>query len=92
MSDFPFKEKLIRGTTFLREFKENVDSSELIWHLDKEDRIVVPIESSGWKLQLDNELPKVLEEGKRYFIPKMTYHRVIKGKGDLRIKLTKLEN
>jgi len=90
--DFPFEEKLIRGTTFLREFKENVDSSELIWHLDKEDRIVVPIESSGWKLQLDNELPKVLEEGKRYFIPKMTYHRVIKGKGDLRIKLTKLEN
>jgi hypothetical protein len=90
--DFPFEEKLIRGTTFLREFKENVDSSELIWHLDKEDRIVVPIKSSGWKLQLDNELPKMLEEGKRYFIPKMTYHRVIKGKGDLRIKLTKLEN
>jgi hypothetical protein len=90
--DFPFEEKLIRGTTFLREFKENVDSSELIWHLDKEDRIVVPIKSSGWKLQLDNELPKMLEEGKRYFIPKMTYHRVIKGEGDLRIKLTKLEN
>lgn len=90
--DFPFEEKLIRGTTFLREFKENVDSSELIWHLDKEDRIVVPIKSNGWKLQLDNELPKMLEEGKRYFIPKMTYHRVIKGKGDLRIKLTKLEN
>jgi hypothetical protein len=90
--DFPFEEKLIRGTTFLREFKENVDSSELIWHLDREDRIVVPIKSDGWKLQLDNELPKMLEEGKRYFIPKMTYHRVIKGKGDLRIKLTKLEN
>jgi len=90
--DFPFEEKLIRGTTFLREFKENVDSSELIWHLHKEDRIVVPIKSSGWKLQLDNELPKMLEEGKRYFIPKMTYHRVIKGEGDLRIKLTKLEN
>jgi len=90
--DFPFEEKLIRGTTFLREFKENVDSSELIWHLDKEDRIVVPIKSSGWKFQLDNELPKMLEEGKRYFIPKMTYHRVIKGEGDLRIKLTKLEN
>ena len=89
--NFPFKEKLIRGTTFLREFKENVDSSELIWHLDKEDRIVVPIKSNGWKLQLDNELPKPLLEGKEYFIPKMTYHRVIKGKGDLRIKLTKLE-
>lgn len=89
--DFPFEEKRIRGTTFLREFKENVDSSELIWHLDKEDRIVVPIKSNGWKLQLDNELPKMLEEGKEYFIPKMTYHRVIKGRGNLKIKLTKID-
>ena len=75
----------------MREFKENVDSSELIWHLDREDRVVIPLKSSGWKLQMDNELPKPLIEGQKYFIPKMTYHRVIKGSGDLRIKLIKLE-
>jgi len=88
---FPFKEKLIGGKTFLREFKENVDDSELIWHLDREDRVVIPLKSSGWKLQMDNELPKPLVEGREYFIPKMTYHRVIKGTGDLEIKLIKME-
>ena len=88
---FPFKEKLIGGKTFLRGFKENVDDSELIWHLDREDRVVIPLKSSGWKLQMDNELPKPLVEGREYFIPKMTYHRVIKGTGDLEIKLIKLE-
>jgi len=75
----------------LREFKENVDDSELIWHLDREDRVVIPLKSSGWKLQMDNELPKPLIEGREYFIPKMTYHRVIKGTGDLEIKLIKME-
>ncbi len=75
----------------MREFKENVDDSELIWHLDREDRVVIPLKSSGWKLQMDNELPKPLVEGREYFIPKMTYHRVIKGTGDLEIKLIKLE-
>jgi len=90
--DFPFKEKHLRGQVFLREFKENVNSEELIWHLDKEDRIVVPLKCEGWRLQMDNELPKPLLEGKEYFIPKMTYHRVLKGSGDLKIKLIKLES
>ena len=90
--NFPFEEKLIRGTTFLREFKENVDSSELIWHLDREDRRIVVLESKGWKLQMDNELPKELVTGDTHFIPKMTYHRVIKGSGNLKIRLTKLED
>ena len=90
--DFPFIEKKIKGTTFLREFKESVDSSELIWHLDREDRRIFILESNGWKLQMDNELPKELVRGDTHFIPKMTYHRVIKGNGDLRIRLTKLED
>lgn len=88
--NFPFEEKLIRGSTFLREFKESVDSSELIWHLDREDREILILESNGWKLQMDNELPKELIKGRVYFIPKMTYHRVIKGNGNLKLKLTKL--
>ena len=40
MSDFPFTEKRIGEKLFLREFKENVDSEELVWHQDQEDRIV----------------------------------------------------
>ena len=55
MSDFPFTEKRIGEKLFLREFKENVDSEELVWHQDQEDRIVKVIQSNGWKLQMDNQ-------------------------------------
>ena len=89
MSDFPFTEKRIGEKLFLREFKENVDSEELVWHQDQEDRIVKVIQSNGWKLQMDNTLPVVLEEGKSYNIPKNTYHRVIKGEGKLILELEK---
>ena len=36
--EFPFKENQIEKNVFLREFKENIDSEELIWHRDKENR------------------------------------------------------
>ena len=89
MFDFPFTEKRIGEKLFLREFKENVDSEELVWHQDQEDRIVKVIQSNGWKLQMDNEFPITLKEGKTYKIPAYLYHRVIKGKGDLVIAIKK---
>jgi hypothetical protein len=87
--EFPFKEKKTHDNTSIREFSSSVDSSELIWHKDKEDRIVEVLQNSNWKFQMDNELPKVLKH--RLFIPKETYHRVIKGDGDLVVKITKLD-
>ena len=55
--DFPFSEKKVGGKLFLREFKGDVASEELVWHQDREDRRVKVIESDGWMLQMDNELP-----------------------------------
>ena len=89
MSDFPFIEEQIKENIFLREFKEEVDSGELKWHMDKEDRQVKVIKSNGWKLQLDNQLPIYLEEGKTYFIEKYSFHRVIKGSGNLVVEIEK---
>ena len=37
------------------------------------------IESNGWKLQMDDELPILLEEGTIYNIPAYEFHRIIKG-------------
>jgi len=88
--DFPFIEKRISSNKFLREFKETTDSKELIWHLDKEKRIVHVLESNGWKLQYDNKLPVLLEKGKTYVIEAFVYHRVLKGKGDLKVIVEKL--
>ena len=87
--DFPFSEKKIGTKLFLREFREDVDSEELIWHQDREDRRVKIIEANGWKLQMDNELPVLLENGSTYYIPAYHFHRVIKGNGRLLIEVEK---
>jgi hypothetical protein len=39
------------------------------------------------KIQIDDELPKPLKV--KFFIPMGVYHRVIKGTGNLKIKLIK---
>jgi len=87
--DFPFSEKKVGGKLFLREFKEDVASEELVWHQDREDRIIKVIEANGWKLQMDNQLPVLLENDSTYSIPAYVYHRVIKGFGRLLIEVEK---
>ena len=87
--DFPFTEQQLDTKLFLREFSSDVDEMELIWHEDKEDRIVSVVEGNGWKFQFDEELPIEMEDGINITIPKGVIHRVIKGKGPLKIKVFK---
>jgi hypothetical protein len=86
--ELPFKENKISDNTFIRVFSQNTDSGEFMWHRDYEDRIIESIEDTDWKIQIDNELPKLIEG--KVFIPMGAYHRLIKGTGDLKIKLDKL--
>jgi hypothetical protein len=88
---FPFKETKLKNNRLIREFSQDVDTTELIWHRDREDRTVRVLESNGWKLQLDNQLPVLLEGKKEYKIPKYMYHRVIKGEGKLVVEIEKHE-
>ena len=83
----PYTEEIKDGY-ILREFLESTPSFEFVWHRDKEDRIVQAMHQTDWKFQLDNETPQVLSENK-LFIPKETYHRLIKGTGDLKVKIYK---
>ena len=71
----------------VREFSQNIDPIELMWHRDKEDRTVEVLEGEGWQFQRDNELPVELKEGVRIFIRKHDWHRVIKGTTNLKIKI-----
>ena len=82
----PYKDKKSKDF-FIREFSSDTPTFELVWHRDKNDRVVEVIQSNGWKFQMDNELPKTLESGNVVEIPKETFHRVIKGEGDLIIKI-----
>ena len=71
----------------VRSFEEDLEDRELIWHRDEETRRVTVLSGDGWKLQLDNNRPILLEKGMTYTIPKMVYHRVIKGQYDLVLRI-----
>ena len=87
--DFPFEEEQIDQYNFIRTFPADVDEMDLIWHADKENRIITVLEGNGWKFQFDEELPIEMTEGLSISILKGKLHRVIKGKGPLKINLQK---
>ena len=90
----PFKEVLLESNTqyvkVLREFSKNLNSEELNWHRDKEDRLVEVKKGSGWYLQMENEIPVLMSEGLKFRIPKYTWHRIInKNRTNLVIEVRK---
>ena len=84
----PYTDIEVTDEYIIREFGDNIDPIELMWHRDDEDRVVEIIGETDWKLQLDNSLPTSLQE--RIFIPRHKWHRVIKGTGTLKLKIYKL--
>lgn len=84
----PYKEMSLGNNEYIREFSCDVDIEELEWHIDKENRIVETIQNDNWKFQMDNELPILLKD--KIYIPKETYHRILKGRGNLILKIKKL--
>ena len=85
-NELPFLQEEKNGIK-TRLFKESTDNHELKWHFDKKDRKVKVVKSNDWELQMDNQLPIKLNEGDVITIPKGIYHRVIKGTGDLIVKI-----
>ena len=86
----PYRDRQLTETSKVRVFKSNVDSGELQWHRDREDRIVEIIGETNWKVQLENNLPTSLNES--IFIPKGEWHRLIKGDGILILKINKIND
>jgi quercetin dioxygenase-like cupin family protein len=87
---YPFSEERSGPNKKIRTFSSRVEEEELVWHRDREDRVVKVLESSGWFLQLDNELPLELLAGDVHVIPKNVWHRVVRKKlcDDLRVEIT----
>jgi hypothetical protein len=83
----PFSQRQ-SGQKLIREFSEDVPSSELVWHRDLLDREVKVVFGDGWQLQLENKLPQPLVSGNTYYIPRHTYHRIIKGSTKLVVEIT----
>ena len=86
--NYPFTEQNISKETLVRLFESSVAESDLIWHRDRQDRIVEVLSGKGWKLQLDNKLPIELYEGHYVYIPAGVFHRLILGDTDLKLQIT----
>jgi hypothetical protein len=85
----PYAEQIIGRSVYVRTFSAAVDEMELKWHWDEEDRIVEPVGKTDWLFQFDNELP--IKIYTQIHIPAGVIHRVIKGTGDLVVKITKIK-
>lgn len=68
-----------------RKFTQDIKEEELVWHRDKRDREVLVIGTTDWQFQFEDSIPQQLKE--TIFIPKDTYHRVIKGTGELDLRI-----
>jgi hypothetical protein len=83
----PYQEQVLEDNIVIREFSQDTDELNLIWHMDDEDRTIISIEETDWMFQFDDELPISLNSP--IFIPRHRVHRVIKGTKDLKIKIIK---
>lgn len=87
----PYSE-IVKGTTRVRTFNSSVDREELVWHRDRQTRTVTIVEGTGWRFQMDNQLPQHLSKGDVLYIPKETYHRIIAGNDNLVVEIEEHED
>lgn len=86
----PYKDIEVGENYVIREFNQNIDPIELLWHRDNEDRMIEVLEcGEGWGFQFDDGLPFDLEPNTSIFILRHDWHRVIKGTDRLLIKISK---
>ena len=84
----PYNDVRLNRSTLLREFNARIDDIEYTWHRDEDDRIIEVFSGAGWQLQLDNQLPVLLESGYEYHIPAGMWHRLHKGSDNLTILIS----
>jgi hypothetical protein len=59
----PYKDLEIIDQNIIREFDENIDPIELLWHRDDEGRLITILEvGKGWAFQLDDNLIKQIRK------------------------------
>ena len=84
--EFPFTQEN-HGDYLIRVFDKDVETDELKWHYDLENRKVTILEGDGWEFQMDNKIPIELKPGDVTYIPKGIYHRIKRGNNNLKIKI-----
>jgi hypothetical protein len=83
----PYIDKIIESR-LIRKFPDDTPAHLLKWHIDEEDRLVIPLSENDWKFQYDNQLPISMNEN--ILVRKGEFHRLIKGTTPLIIEICKL--
>lgn len=91
MVDKIYSDKHPTEHTFIRVFKMNVSDEDLLWHQDEFDRNVTILDGVGWKFQYAEELPRIINSNDKLFVPKLKYHRLLKGNSDLLLLIEELK-
>lgn len=87
-----YTQESVSQQKFIRTFPAQINSTELEWHRDRNDRLVKIIKGGGWKFQEEDELPISLTDGMELFIPRERFHRVIKGTDELIVEIEESNN
>lgn len=85
-----YKDQKLGDGTVRRIISESRASDELTWHRDRNDRVVVVMEGSGWSFQRDNSTPSPVNPGDVIHISAGEWHRVIPGTGDLTLAIREI--
>lgn len=83
----PYTDLEVTNEYIIHKLDENIDPTELLWHRDDENRTIEIIGETDWQIQLEDQLPTLLNHP--IFIPRHTWHCDIKGNGKLRLKIHK---
>jgi len=62
-----------------------IDPLDLKWHFDEKSRIIEPLNDNDWEFQYNDKLPIKLD--KILFIESGSYHRLIIGSSNLKLKI-----
>ena len=88
--EHPYSEQIKDGF-YIRKFDSKLSEFELKWHWDEEDRVIICENDTDWQFQMDNDLPFVIKKNTPIFVNEGQYHRLIKGTGDLTVKIKKIK-
>jgi hypothetical protein len=83
-SDKPYIQKNASISSYTRTFYANTNNKELVWHRDANDRDIKVLAGEGWSIQFENKLPIKLSSGSKVFIPKNSWHRLVKSAGKMK--------
>ena len=87
MVSYPYKEIRKSEDKYLRIFNPEVSEEDLKWHWDEEDRTIEFLSTNDWFFQFDNQLP--IPCSGTINIKAGEWHRLIKGRSELEVLVTK---